>query len=287
VPVAVERCGDQEHGDLVGPAVPVAQRGHRPDGVRGQQAHHGVDVAAPHGVHVALDHLAQALVAQRAQGRLLRALGQALVDRPAGALQGAVDRRDRRLERLGDLLPREAQHLAQDERGALVGRQVLQRCHEGELDALASLVARLGSRAPVDEPELLVGIRLDPGRLDQRRPRRVVGVGGRAVVDRQHPPGPALDGGQRRVGRYPVQPGAQRASPLEARQPAPGAQQGVLEGVLGVVDRAEHPVAVGVQRPAVGLDEAPVGILVAAAGGIEEVALQRADGCGGGGHRYS
>jgi hypothetical protein len=43
---------------------------------------------------------------------------------------------------------------------------------------------------------------------------------------------------------------------------------------------------VGVQRPAVGLDEAPVGILVAAAGGIEEIALERADDGGGGGHRY-
>ena len=35
-----------------------------------------------------------------------------------------------------------------------------------------------------------------------------------------------------------------------------------------------------------GLDEAPVGVLVAPAGGIEEVALERVDGCGGGGHRY-
>ena len=74
--------------------------------------------------------------------------------------------------------------------------------------------------------------------------------------------------------------------PSKRGRPAPGAQQGVLQGVLGVVDRAEHAVAVGVQRAAVGLDEAPVGVLVAAAGGIEEVALERGDGCGGGGHRY-
>ena len=130
----------------------------------------GVDVAARHRVHVALDDLAQALVAQRAQGGLLAAVGQALVDRLAGALQGAVDRGDRRLERLGDLLAREAQHLAQDERGALVGRQVLERRHEGQLDALAALVAGLGGGAAVDEPELLVGIGLDPRRLDERAP---------------------------------------------------------------------------------------------------------------------
>ena len=74
--------------------------------------------------------------------------------------------------------------------------------------------------------------------------------------------------------------------PLEAGQPAPRAQQGVLHGVLCVLDRAEHAVAVGVQRAPVGLDEAPVGVLVAPAGGIEEVALERVDGCGGGGHRY-
>src|SRR6185437_1937292 len=102
-----------------------------------------------------------------------------------------------------------------------------------------------------------------------------------------YPPGPAFDRVQRRVGRDPVEPRAQRASPFEARQTPPGPQQRVLQGVLGVVNGAEHAIAVGVQRAAVGLDEAAIGLLVAAAGGVEEVALERADGGGGGGHRYS
>jgi len=33
------------------------------------------------------------------------------------------------------------------------------------------------------------------------------------------------------------------AAALELVQPAPGAEQGVLHGILGVLDRAEHPVA--------------------------------------------
>ena len=47
---------------------------------------------------------------------------------------------------------REVEHLAQDQHRALVGRQVLQRGDERQLDALAQLVARLGAGEPVVEP---------------------------------------------------------------------------------------------------------------------------------------
>ena len=78
------------------------------------------------------------------------------------------------LERLGDLAGREAEHLAQDERGALARRQELQGDDEGQLDALALLVARVGSGALVALGRALVGIGLDPDRLDERRARPVV-----------------------------------------------------------------------------------------------------------------
>ena len=112
-----------------------------------------VDVAPLPRVHVALHDLAQPLVAERAQGGLLALLGKPLVDRLAGALQGAVHRGDGRLERLGDLAGREAEHLAQDQHGALVGRQVLERRDERQLDALALLVARLGRGKAVLEAQ--------------------------------------------------------------------------------------------------------------------------------------
>ena len=64
--------------------------------------------------------------------------------------------------------------------------------------------------------------------------------------------------------------------PSKRAMAAPGAQQRVLHGVLGVVDRAEHAVAVGVEQAAVGLDEPGEGVLVAPAGGVEQLALRHA-----------
>ena len=157
------------------------------------------------------------------------------------------DRGGRRLERVGRPRgPEKPEHVAQDQHGALARRQVLQRGDERQLDALALLVARLGPGDAVAEAQALVGVGLDPHRFDERRRGPVVGVGGGAVVDREHELGPPLDRLQARVGGDRVEPGAQRAAALEARQPAPGAQQRLLQRVLGVLDRAEHPVAVGV-----------------------------------------
>ena len=100
-----------------------------------------------------------------------------------------------------------------------------------------------------------------------------MGVGRGRVVDRQHPLGPPLDRPQAGVGRDRVEPRAQRASPLELREPAPGVQQRILERVLGVGHRAEHPIAVGVQGAAMGLDQPGEGVLVAPAGSLEQPGL--------------
>ena len=89
--------------------------------------------------------LASPIVAERAERRLL-AVGQPLVDGLAGALQGAVDRSDRRL-RASATSGREAEHLAQKEDGALRGR-VLERRDERELNRLALLGSASGAELP-------------------------------------------------------------------------------------------------------------------------------------------
>src|SRR4029453_11675686 len=150
----------EERGDRVAAAVPGLRTGrlntarrkhrpggvlgkHRPGGVLGKHRDHRLDVAPLHRVDVVIDYLPQALVADRTQRRLLALLGYALTDRLAGALQGTVHRGDGRLERLGDLAGREAEHVALEQDGALVGRQMLERRDERQLHALALLVASL------------------------------------------------------------------------------------------------------------------------------------------------
>ena len=92
------------------------------------------DVGAVPGVDEAGDELAGALVAQRPQ-RLLLGTGRALaLELRAGPLQGAVHRGDRGLEDLGGLPGAEAEHVAQEQRRALVGRQELEGGDVGELD---------------------------------------------------------------------------------------------------------------------------------------------------------
>jgi hypothetical protein len=56
----------------------------------------------------------------------------------------------------------------------------------------------------------------------------------------------------------------------DAQVGAPGAQKRLLEGVFGVVQRAEHPVAVDVELPPVRLGQAAEGRLVARACGFDE-----------------
>ena len=110
--------------------------------------------AALPGGDEAVDDLAQAVVAERAQRRLLAALGQPLVDglvRRAAARcrpTPASSRARSATSRAG-----EAEHVAQDQHGALARRQVLQRGDERELDALALLVAGLGPASASVEAE--------------------------------------------------------------------------------------------------------------------------------------
>ena len=182
----------------VGAREPGRQRGHGPVGVLRQQRHDRLHVAALHRLHVALDDLAQLLVVERAQRGLLTLLGELLVDGLACPLEGAVDGRDRGVERLRDLAGREAEHLAQDQHRALVGGQVLERRDEGQLDALAQLVAGLGRGVAVLEPQPGVRERLDPDGLERRQAEVVVVVDGRG---RSRSAAPAWAAARSRSGR--------------------------------------------------------------------------------------
>jgi hypothetical protein len=161
---------------------------------------------------------------------------------------------------------------------------MLERRDERELDALADLVPRLRRGQGVLGPEPLVRERLHPDGLDQWLAQVVVGIGGRPVIGRTHPLRPALDQVEASVGGDSIEPGAKRALRLEPRQPAPGAEEGLLESVLGVIDRAQHPVAVGVELSAVRLDQRPERILIAATGSLEQASLVPRRGCRGGIH---
>ena len=87
------------------------------------------------------------------------------------------------------------------------------------------------------------------GTVPARRSRRT--PAGRAPAPRSRLPGPAAQLVQAGVGGDGVQPGPRRRPPLEAVPPPPRPQHRLLHQVLGLVERAQHPVAVRPQFPAV------------------------------------
>ncbi len=154
-----------------------------------------------------------------------------------------------------------AEHVAQHEHGALTGRHALEPGDEGQAHGLPGLVAGVGAVGAVGQAlEQRVGVGLQPDRLaPARRLRLGRAAGGRHV----RPAGVVAQRVEAAVGGDPVQPGAQRGAALEARQPAPGGQQRLLDEVLGVLHRAEDPVAVHLQLAPVRVGQGPEGLLVA------------------------
>jgi hypothetical protein len=150
---------------------------------------------------------------------------------------------------------------------------VLQRRDEGELDGLALLVASLGRGVPVLDGESLVRIRLDPHGFDERLAEISRRFGGGAVVLGKNPLRPAGDRIQANVRGNPVEPRVQRAAAFELRQSAPGVHKRLLESVLGIVQRAQHAIAVGLQRRVMLVDDLTEGALVAGPSGVEQFLL--------------
>ena len=186
-PVARQRPEVHEAAEVLVPAEPGRQRRHRPGGVLGEHARRPPP-RRPAASRPCSPPRARAGARRRARAGW-----------PAGSARGAsssivLRARWRALFTEATVVSSDSatsraekpEHLAQDQGGALVGRQVLERRHERELDALAQLVARLGPGQAVLEAQPLVRIGLHPDRLGRGQADAVVGVGGRAVVERQH-----------------------------------------------------------------------------------------------------
>ena len=213
------------------------------------------------------------------------ALGQPLPQRRPGAVQRAGDGRLGQPEVLGGLPRRPPEHVAQDEHRSAPGRQVLEGGDERELDRLATDGDRVGLVVPVgDGLPQAVGEGLQPRDVGPRHHLVVAGTGvgrRRAEVLWQHAAGPSGECVEAGVGGDPVQPGAQGRPALELLEVPPRPQEGLLDEVLGLVDRTEHAVAVHPQLAAVALDEARERRLVAGPGGGDDGVVSV---CVGGGH---
>jgi hypothetical protein len=129
---------------------------------------------------------------------------------------------------------------------------VLDRDEVRQLDRLLRDDGRLRVVvAAGDLVEHLVRVRLEPQHLAVGRD------GARALVER-------VEAG---VGGDPVQPRAHRRACLERRARSPRAQHRLLDDVLGLLERAEHPVAVDVKLAAVRLDTRGEGRAIPQGGG--------------------
>ena len=91
------------------------------------------------------------------------------------------------------------------------------------------------------------GKRLQPRHLRPRHHRRLRVLRRPAQPRRQRSAAPPVDRGQAYVGRDPVQPGPHRRTALKPVIGPPRPQVRLLHQVLGLLSRAQHPVAVSQQ----------------------------------------
>jgi hypothetical protein len=155
----------------------------------------------------------------------------------------------------------ESEDVAQDEDSELAGRQDLKGGHEGQGDGFGLLVAGLrAERHAGDALEQGVGEWLEPDDLAEPGRLGRFNVGHIPLLGRTPAGRPACV--EAPVSGDPVQPRAQRGAPLEPAKALPGGQQRVLEGVLGVLEGSEHPVAVHLQLSKVRLGQLPERVTV-------------------------
>jgi hypothetical protein len=147
-----------------------------------------------------------------------------------------------------------------------VGRQMLDGCQIGELDRLPghdhSVRLVLGRR---DRVEQVVRIGLEPRQLrrfDELGSRRIRGW---AEIRRDDATWPALEGVETGVRGDAVEPGPEQGPALEGCASPPGAEQGLLDQVLGVLDRPQHPIAMDLELSPIALSQGDEGRLVAGA----------------------
>jgi hypothetical protein len=149
----------------------------------------------------------QQLLMLRINGRI-ELLDRHRCDRGPSPLQCTVDRSHAGFEQLGHFGGLPAQHLAQDERGALLGREVLQRGHERQADRFA--LGRDHGWIPVEIDDPFVGDRLDPRVLGPGRENCVRGRRRRPQLHRPSAPLRAAVHVDADIVGDAIEPGAQR-----------------------------------------------------------------------------
>ena len=162
--------------------------------------------------------------------------------RGVGPLQRAVHAGDRRVQQFGDLARLPLQHVAQDQHGALLRRQVLQGGDEGQANRLA-LGQRLRRIARVRR-NTVAGNWFDERTLRQGRADEP--IGGSRRTGHLHRQGAALPAAQRveaHVAGDAIEPGTHLGTSFEAVVGAPCSGERLLHGILGVERRPEHSVA--------------------------------------------
>ena len=175
----------------------------------------------------------------------------------------AVDRFSSRVQHAGHFARVEPEDIAQDKHGELARRQDLKGGDEGQRDGFGLLVAGLRAERHVNGAALEKGIGIwlepddlaEPGRLGRFNIGQAPLLVGRASAGR-------ATRVETPVGGDPVQPGTQRGASLEPFEALPGGQQRVLQGVLGVLEGPEHPVAVHVKLSTVRLGHLPERVTV-------------------------
>jgi hypothetical protein len=236
---------------------PGRVRRHRQARLLAQQCRERVDVGALVRLDVAAQELTLLGGELRARPPLRPRLAETMPKRRPGPLQGAVRRDDTCLEKQCCLLGGPPEDVAEEEHGALSRRQVLDRRDERQLNRLPGHHHRarllLGRRDVLEQP---VGVGLQPRQI-RRRQRQHGRIPSRHYVGWHHPPRPGAKDVETRVRRDPVEPRPKRQATVgaEALATPPSAQKGLLNEVLGVLERAEHAVAVHLQLTAVALDD--------------------------------
>src|SRR4029450_11742327 len=169
---------------------------------------------------------------------------QPSLKRDARPLQGAVDRRGADIQEPSGFSGRPAQHVTQDERRPLLRREKLNDCEERDFDRFAAQHDRF-------RVGIVLRDRLDQGVWNRLKPRNLVGRRWSAVLLRLRgqngPPFVAGDGIEADVGCHAVEPRTKWRSLYEALPIAPRAEKRVLQRILGVVEGAEHAIAVDQQ----------------------------------------
>ena len=234
-----------------GPRYQLGLRRHRERRLLGQHRGDRGDVAASHAAHVALDD-ARAAARRRACAAWPAGCAPGAAPRPRRARAGARCRRPpgwRRAPRRSPRARSRARRAAAAPRaGAPAGAGAPRRTR-----APRSRAARSAPRG-MARPPTRVRVRLQPHGLAGAARRASASAGGpsRSAACAA---GAARSCAGTRSWRSGTATSAASCGP-RSRQPAPRAQQRLLEGVLGVGGGAEHPVAVGRSSGAVGRDEA-------------------------------